>query len=136
MRQNRLPVAASLLAFFAMLLGSFATVRALEEGEVTGEILRTNDEFLRDYQKLDYKGQKSWESWGRGLLSLGWIVVRGDSGEMKDEMLLVIDTRTAIAGTGSAEGRFANLRPGNRIWARYRMGWDALQALEVKELDE
>ena len=124
------------LVFFAVLLGSFSTLYALEEGEVTGEIERTNEKFLRDYQELDYKGQKAWEAWGRGLESLGWIVVRGDSGEMKDYILLVIDTRTVIAGAGSDKGRIADLRPGDRIRAKYRMGWAALHALEVKKLDE
>ena len=80
MSHGRLPGGASLLAF-ALLLGSLATtVYALEEGEVTGKILRTNDKFLRDYQELDY--------------------------------------------------------PGDRVRAKYRMGWDALHALEVKKLDE
>jgi hypothetical protein len=136
MRHGRLHGVALLLVFFGLLLGSSITVLALEEGEVTGKIERTNDEFLRDYEELDYKGQHDWAAWGRGLESLGWIVVQGDSGEMRDHLLLVIDTRTSIAGAGSEKGRFADLRPGDRIRAKYRMGWDALHALEVTELDK
>jgi len=136
MKHDRLPGRASLLLFFALLLGSLAPVHALEQGEVTGTIERTNDKFLRDYQKLDYKGQKNWEAWAKGLVSLGWIVVREDSGETTNPMLLVIDTRTAIAGADSEKGRFGDLRPGDRVRAKYRMGWDALHALEVKRLDE
>jgi hypothetical protein len=136
MRQGRRPGGASLLVFFALLIGQPATVNALEEGEVTGKILRSNDQFVRDYQRLDYKGKKDWEAWGRGLVSLGWVVVQSDSGETTNPVLIVIDTRTAIAGTGSGEVRFGDLLPGDRIRARYRMGWDALHALEVKKLDE
>ena len=55
---------------------------------------------------------------------------------MKDYLLLVIDSRTLMAGADTGKGPFAHLHPGSRIWARYRMGWDALHALEVKELDE
>jgi hypothetical protein len=124
----------SLLVVSALLLGSFANVSALEEGEITGTIERTNDRFLRDYQTLDYKGRQGWAAWGRGLESLGWIVVQGDSGEIRDHLLLVIDTRTKIAGAD--KGRFADLRPGDRIRAKYRMGWDALHALEVEKLKD
>ncbi len=127
---------ASFPVVLALLFGSFVTASALEEGEVTGRIEKANGNFLRDYGKLEYKGQGAWEAWGRGRKSLGWIVVRGDSGEMKDYVLLVIDTRTAIAGAGSAKGRFSDLGPGCRIRARYRMGWDALHALRVMKLDE
>ena len=127
---------AMFLVFFGWLLGSLPTASALEEGEVTGKIERTNGDFSRDYQKLDYKGQKDWEAWGKGLESLGWIVVQGDSGEMKDHLLLVIDTRTLIGGAGADKERFAGLRPGDHIRAKYRMGWDALHALEVRKLEE
>jgi hypothetical protein len=48
----------------------------------------------------------------------------------------IIDARTTISGTGSVTGRFADLLAGDRIRAKYRMGWDALHALEVKKLDE
>ena len=136
MKHDRLPGRASLLVLFALLLGSLAPAHALEQGEVTGTIERTNDRFLRDYQELDYKGQKKWETWGSGLVSLGWIVVREDSGETTNPMLLVIDTRTVIAGAGSEKGKFGDFRPGDRVRAKYRMGWDALHALEVKRLDE
>jgi len=40
------------------------------------------------------------------------------------------------AWPASEKGRFADLRPEDRIRAKYRMGWDALHALEVKKLDE
>jgi len=136
MRSGRLSGGALLLVMFGLLLGLPATVYALEEGEITGTIERINDTFLRDYQELDYKGEKTWEAWARGLVSLGWVVVRRGSGKENDLMLLVVDTRTVIAGTGSEKGRFGDLRPGVRIRAKYRMGWDALHALEVKKLVE
>jgi hypothetical protein len=136
MRSGCLPGGALLPVLFGLLLGLPATVYALEEGEVSGTIERVNDTFLRDYQELDYKGEKNWEAWARGLVSLGWVVVRRDSGKEHDLVLLVVDTRTSIAGTGSEKGRFGDLRPGDRIRAKYRMGWDALHALEVKKLDE
>jgi hypothetical protein len=136
MIHGRLSTGASLLVCFTLLLGSLAAAQALEEGEVTGRIERTNETFLRDYEELDYKGKTDWEAWGRGLASLGWIVVQGDSGETGEVLLLVIDTRTAIGGAGQKKGRFADLRPGDRVWAKYRMGWDALHALEVKKLQE
>jgi len=107
---------------------------ALEEGEITGTIERTNDKFLRDYERLDYGTKKDWKEWGQGLRSLGWIVVQGDSGELKDYVLLVIDTRTAIESEGSGNVEFNDLVSGDRIWAKYRMGWDALHALHVKKL--
>jgi hypothetical protein len=107
---------------------------ALEEGEITGTIERTNGRFLRDYESLDYGTKKEWKEWGQGLRSLGWIVVQGDSGELKDYVLLVIDTRTAIESKGSGKGEFNDFGPGDRIRAKYRMGWDALHALHVKKL--
>lgn len=127
---------ASFLIAFGMLAGTFAAASELEEDEVTGKIERTNEEFLRDYEKLDYKGSKDWQEWGKGLKSLGWVVVRGDSGELKDYLLLVIDTRTQSENKDTGEGRILGLGPGDRIWARYRMGWDALHALEIRKLDE
>jgi|GEM_PF-2001595 len=136
MKHGRLCGAKWFLVLFTLLLGLPAPVYALEEGRITGKIERTNDKFLRDYQELDYKGKKDWEAWGRGLVSLGWIVVREDSGEGKNPMLLVIDSRTVIVGTGPEKGRFADLRPGDRVRAEYRMGWDALHALEVEKLDD
>lgn len=127
---------ASLLIICGALFGTMATASALEEGDVMGKIERTNDKFLRDYEKLDYGENKEWEEWGRGLRSLGWIVVRGDSGELKDYLLLVIDTRTEMANKDSMEGQLLGLGPGDRIRAKYRMGWDALHALHVKKLDD
>jgi len=48
----------------------------------------------------------------------------------------VIDTRTEIESKDSGKGQFTDLGPGNRIQAKYRMGWDALHALHVKKLDD
>ena len=109
---------------------------ALEKGDITGAIERTNDKFLRDYETLDYKGEKEWAEWGTGLKSLGWIVVQGDSGELKDYLLLVIDTKTEIAKNDGGKGSFADLKPGARLKASYRMGWDALHAQKVEILAE
>jgi hypothetical protein len=125
-----------LLVLVSSSAGLSGIAHGLEEGVVTGEIVRTDDAFLRDYEKLDYGDNKIWQAWGKGLVSLGLIVVRPDSRKPEEDLLLVIDTRTAVAGAGSDEGRFPDLRPGDRIRARYRMGWDALHALEVKKLDE
>jgi hypothetical protein len=126
----------SLLVICGALAGTIVVSFALEEGDVTGRIERTNHEFLRDYEKIDYRGNKDWQQWGKGLRSLGWIVVRGDSGELRDYLLLVIDTRTQVENKDTGEGRLLGLGPGDRIWAKYRMGYDALHALEVKKLDE
>ena len=123
------------LAWGALLLLTVPAF-ALEEGELTGRIERANSRFLRDYEKLDYKGQRKWEDWGRGRRSVGWIVLQGDSGELKDYLLLVIDTQTRIEMEDDGEGQFSDLGPGSRIRARYRMGWDALHALHVKRLNE
>jgi hypothetical protein len=136
MMKPRLSGGTSFLIICGVLAGTIAVASALEEGVVTGKIERTNDAFLRDYEKLDYRGNKDWEEWGKGLKSLGWVVVRGDSGEIKDYLLLIIDTRTKIENKGTGEGPFPGLRPGDQIWARYRMGWDALHALEIKKLKE
>ena len=136
MRVSSAFLRASVLVIFALLFGAFVIASEPEEGKVTGRIEKANGHFLRDYGKLEYKGQDAWEAWGRERQSLGWIVVRGDSGKMKDYVLLVIDSRTAIRGTNSAEGRFSDLHPGTRVRARYRMGWDALHALRVEILDE
>ena len=124
------------LVLLTLLVGQPCSAHALEEGEVAGKIKKKNHEFLRDYEELDYKGKQNWQAWGRGRVSLGWIVVRRESGGENDLLLLVIDSRTAIRGTGPEEGRFTDLRAGDRIRATYRMGWDALHALEVKKLDE
>ena len=136
MRKSWFPGGALLLLVCVGLCGSAAKVFALEEGEITGKIERTNDRFLRDYESLEYGTKKDWKEWGRGRRSLGWIVVQGDSGELKDYVLLVIDTRTEIESKDSGKGQFTDLGPGSRIQAKYRMGWDALHALRVKKLDD
>ncbi len=104
---------------------------ALEEGEVTGTIERLNEKFLRDYGTLNYKGEKKWEKWGQGLKSLGWIVVQGDSGELKDYLLLVIDTRSSVGKADGSQASFSDFQVGQRVKASYRMGWDALHAKTV-----
>jgi hypothetical protein len=136
MRHGRLCGVALFPIFLWLLLIPFVSVSALEEGEVTGKIERTNGEFLRDYETLDYKGRQAWEAWGKGLEALGWIVLQGDSGQMKDHLLLVIDTRTLISGSLADKAGFADLREGDRVRAKYRMGWDALHALELSKVDE
>ena len=127
---------ASLLMVCAVLVGPAGAGSALLEGEITGKIEKVNDAFLRDYEKLDYKSQKQWEDWGKGLKSLGWIVVRGNSGDSKDYLLLVIDTRTEMESNDSETCQVMDLGPGTRVEAKYRMGWDALHAIRVKKLDE
>ena len=131
-------VSAAVLFFFVftVLVGPAAAGSPLEEGEITGTIERANEAFLRDYEKLDYSSKKEWEDWGKGLKSLGWVVVRGDSGEPKDLLLLVIDTRTKIESNDSEKCEVMGLGAGTRIQAKYRMGWDALHAIYVKKLDK
>lgn len=136
MRKAWFPAGALLLAVLTGLWGSTLSAAALEEGEVTGTIERTNEKFLRDYESLDYGSKREWKEWGRGLRSVGWIVVRGESAELKDYFLLVVDTRTAIDKKGSDRGGFQDLVPGLRIRAKYKMGWDALHALHIETLDE
>ena len=136
MRKAWLRGMASLLMVWAVLVGPAVAGSPLEEGEITGTIEKANEAFLRDYEQLDYKSQKKWEDWGKGLKSLGWVVVRGDSGEPKDLLLLVIDTRTEIESNDSEKCEVMDLGPGTRIEAKYRMGWDALHAIYVKKLDE
>lgn len=121
-------------AFIVLLIAPPLLVFAFEAGEVTGRIERTNEGFVRDYEETDYEGKESWEAWGRGRKALGWIVIRGDSGKSGIPVLLMLDTRTSMGGGKLTEGRFPPLRPGDRVWARYRMGWDALHALEVRKL--
>jgi hypothetical protein len=136
MRKAWLPEMASLLMVCAVLVGPAVAGSPLEEGEITGKIEKANDAFLRDYEKLDYKAQGKWEEWGKGLKSLGWVVVRGDSGEAKDYLLLVVDTRTEIEGNGAEKCQVMDLGVGTRIEVKYRMGWDALHAVYVKKLGE
>ncbi len=62
--------------------------------------------------------------------------MRGDSGEPKDLLLLVIDTRTEIEINDSEKCQVMDLAVGARIEAKYRMGWDALHAVYVKKLGE
>ena len=120
----------------SMVLSTAIPASALEKGDVTGAIERKNDKFLRDYETLDYKGEKDWAEWGKGLKSQGWIVVQGDSGELKDYLLLVIDTKTEIEKKDGGSGAFSDLEPGERIKASYRMGWDALHAQKIVIISE
>ena len=136
MRKTWLVEIVALLMVCAALVGPAVAGSPLEEGEITGKIEKANDAFLRDYEKLDYKSQKKWEDWGKGLKALGWIVVRGDSGEAKDLLLLVIDTRTEMGSNDSEKCEVMGLGAGTRIEAKYRMGWDALHAVSVKKLGE
>lgn len=130
-------VAVALFSFvFTVLVMPAVPGSPIEEGVITGMITKSNEAFSRDYEKLDYKSRKEWEDWGKGLKSLGWVVVRGDSGEAKDHLLLVIDTRTEIEPKVSGKSPLADLGPGVRIEAKYRMGWDALHAVYVKKLGE
>ena len=136
MKKTSVSAAVFLFFVFAVLIGPAAPESPLEEGEITGTIERANEAFLRDYEKLDYGSRKEWEDWGKGLKSLGWVVVRGDSGDPKDLLLLVIDTRTKIESNDSEKFEIMGLGAGTRIEAKYRMGWDALHAVHVKKLDK
>jgi hypothetical protein len=136
MKRTSVSAAMLLIFVFTVLVGPAVAGSPLEEGEITGKIEKANDAFLRDYEKLDYKSKKEWEDWGKGLKSLGWIVVRGDSGEAKDLLLLVIDTRTEMGSNDSEKCEVMGLEAGTRIKAKYRMGWDALHAVYVKKLDK
>lgn len=136
MKKTSVSSAVFLFFVFAVLVGPAVAGSPLEEGEITGTIERANEDFLRDYEKLDYGSKKEWEDWGKGLKALGWVVVRGDSGEPKDLLLLVIDTRTKIETNDSEKCEVMGLGAGTRIEAKYRMGWDALHAVYVKKLDK
>ena len=136
MKRTCLLAAALLLVVCTVLVGSTVTASSLREGVITGKIEKASDAYLKDYGRMDYGSRKEWADWGKGLRSLGWIVVRGDSGEPTDVLLLVIDTRTVTEGGNSEECRVMDLAPGTRIEAQYRMGWDALHAVYVKKLDE
>jgi hypothetical protein len=134
MKRTSVSAAMLLIFVFTVLVGPAVAGSPIEEGEITGKIEKANEAFLRDYEKLDYGPRKEWEDWGKGLKSLGWVVVRGDSGEPKDLLLLVIDTRTKIEGSDSEKCEVMGLGEGTRIEAKYRMGWDALHAVYVKKL--
>ena len=136
MKRTCVSAAALFFFVFTVLVGPAVAGPPLEEGEITGTIEKANEAFLRDYEELDYKSQKQWEDWGKGLKSLGWVVVQGDSGEPKDLLLLVIDTRTEMEGKGAGKCQVVDLGVGTRIEAKYRMGWDALHAIYVKKLGE
>jgi len=136
MKKTSVSAAALLFFLCTVLSGPKVTASALEEGEITGTIERVNEAFLRDYERLDYSSDQEWEDWGKRLKSLGWVVVRGDSGEPKDHLLLVIDTRTQIEINDSRKSPLAAFGPGVRIEVKYRMGWDALHAVSVKKLGE
>ena len=136
MRRTLLWKGTSILLAGMFLLALPAIASKLEEGTITGKIERTSDAFLRDYTTLDYKGKEEWKKWGEGLKALGWILVKGESGDIKDTLLLVIDTRTRIESQDGLTASFTDLKPGGRVKASYRMGWDALHSLEVKLLGE
>lgn len=120
-----------LFAAWMILLAFPASLPALDEGVVTGRIADRNAQFLRDYETLDYREHTAWQEWGKGLKSLGWVVVQGDSGEVKDYLLLIVDTRTRIKKTDGSPGSFGDLVAGGEVTASYRMGWDALHALDL-----
>ena len=130
MKKRRIKMTCIGIYFITVFLPIF--LFAAEEGEIKGKIERVNDKFNRDYTILDYKGDKKWQSWGKDIKSLGWIVVQGDSGELKDYLLLVIDTKTEIKKADGSVGKFEELKVGTRIASSYRMGWDALHADNVK----
>jgi len=111
-----------------------APEQGLEEGDVKGKIEGVDGKFLRDYETLNYKGEKEWQKWGKGLKSMGWIKVQGESGELKDLYLLIINNRTRIVNKDGSQGQFTDFKAGQTIQASYRMAWDALHALEVKIL--
>jgi len=119
-----------LLVIFFMVIPVFSSGKP-EEGTVTGEIERMDEKFLRDYEKMNYKGAAEWEQWGKGLKSLGWVVVKGGSDELKDYFLVVINTRTDIQKSDGSTGTFQDLKTGDRVEVSYRMGWDALHGLKV-----
>lgn len=106
-------------------------VHALEEGEIKGKIERVYDKFNRDYDTLDYKGDTTWQAWGKGLKSLGWIVVQGDSGQLKDYLLLVIDSKTELTRADGTKATFGDLAVGKRVSATYSMGYDAFHASKL-----
>ena len=126
---------AGILLILFMTVPGFSSDK-LEEGTVTGKIERVDEKFLRDYEKMDYKGASEWEKWGKGLKSLGWIVVKGSSDEPKDYFLVVINTRTDIQKSDGTAGTFNDLKPGDRVKVSYRMGWDALHGLSVGKLNQ
>ena len=136
MKKTCVSAVALFLFVFTVLVGPTGAGSPREEGEITGTITKSDEAFLRDYEELDYKSRKEWEDWGKGLKSLGWVVVRGDSGEPADVLLLVIDTRTQIEINDSGKSPLVDFGPGVRIEAEYRMGWDALHAVYVKKLGE
>jgi len=121
-----------LIGIFSLAMIAPISLHAIEEGEIKGKIERLNDKFNRDYNTLDYKGDTKWQSWGKDTKSLGWVVVQGDSGELKDYLLLVVDTKTEIKKADGSIGKFEDLKIGSRISSSYRMGYDALHADKVK----
>jgi len=123
-----------ILFVFLMTLPLFSSDK-LEEGTVAGKIQRVDGKFLRDYETMNYKGATEWEQWGKGLKSLGWIVVKGGSNELKDHFLVVINTQTDIQNTDGSKATFQDLKPGDRVKVSYRMGWDALHGIKVGKLN-
>lgn len=127
-------LAISVCAVCFLLGPSPASFASLEEGNVKGRIEGVDGKFLRDYETLDYKGEKDWKTWGVGRRSLGWIKVQGESGELKDLFLLIVNNRTRVLKPDGTEGCFSDFKTGQTVQASYRMGWDALHADEVKIL--
>jgi hypothetical protein len=123
------------LVLFTWLFPFPPALSALEEGVVTGKVQKSDSRFARDYDAMDYKGQLNWQEWGKGLKSIGWVVVQGASGQLKDYLLLVVDTRTKILSKEGAPGAFEDLVSGAKVTVEYRMGWDALHALNVRILE-
>ena len=136
MRRTQLWKVTSILLAGVFLLALPAIASKLKEGEITGKIERISDEFVRDYNTLDYKGKEEWKKWGEGLKASGWIIVNGESGDFKNPLLLVVDTRTRIESQNGSPASFTDLKPGGRVKVLYRMGWDALHSREVKLLGE
>jgi len=136
MKKTCVSAVALFLFVFTVLVGPTGAGSPREEGVITGKIEKMNDAYLKDYEKMDYGPKKEWADWGKGLKSVGWILVQGDSGEPEDLLLLVIDTRTGTESGGSEGCRVVDLAPGTGIEAKYRMGWDALHAVYVKKLGE
>lgn len=94
-----------------LILGPAAGAADLEKrGEVTGSINRINS----DYHNAG---------------ASGFLVV--DSGDRPERLVLVVDGETSIRSADGEARRFEAFEEGNRIRARYEMGYDALHAKEI-----
>ena len=132
MKQMARSGAFCLAALLSLVVTSSPSLAANPEGgEVTGSIKGVDAKFVKNYSDLNYKGQTKWKEWGQGLRSLGWVTIQGDSGDLKDLILLVIDTRTKILLSDGGVGKFADFATGEKVKASYSMGWDARHANEV-----